>query len=49
MMLQQLHKALPDNTGSTQNSYGDFRSHKGFLEFYNTDASGPWIEDKTGN
>ncbi len=36
MMLQHLHKALPDNTGSAQNSDRDFRSHKGFLGFYNT-------------
>ena len=36
MMLQHLHKALPDNAGSAQNSYRDFRSHKGFLGFYNT-------------
>ena len=36
MMLQHLHKALPDDAGSAQDSYRDFRSHKGFLGFYNT-------------
>ena len=39
MVLQHLHKALPDNSGSAQNSYGDFRSHNGFLGFYNTGGS----------
>jgi hypothetical protein len=49
MMLQQLHEALPDNTGSAQDSYGDFRGHKGFLGFYNTDGSRSPAEDETGN
>src|SRR6185369_17250495 len=39
MMLQQLHKALPDNTGSAQDSNRDLLSHKGFLGFYNTGRS----------
>ena len=41
MVLEHLDKALSDNSGSAQNSYRDFRSHKGFLGFYNRDSLGP--------
>src|SRR5580704_17152817 len=36
MVLQQLHEALPDHAGSTQDSDWDFRLHKSYLEFYNS-------------
>ena len=49
MMLQQLYEALPDDTGSAQDSYRDFRSHNSFLGFYNTAASCLPREDETGN
>ena len=36
MVLEHLDKALADNSGRAQDSYGDFRSHMGLLRFYNT-------------
>ena len=49
MMLKHLNEALSDNSGSAQDSYGDFRSHISFLRFYNTGRSQPLFRQPAGH